>query len=78
MTRGQQALLCRRDGSLERVKISELFLTEALDRVPAASAGPGDIVAMAGIPDIMIGETIADVKTRARCRSSPWTSPRSP
>ena len=61
MSRGQQAALCRRDGSLERVKISELFLTEALDRVPADSAGPGDIVAIAGIPDIMIGETIADV-----------------
>jgi GTP-binding protein len=61
MKRGQQAALCRRDGSLERVKISELFLTEALDRVPADSAGPGDIVAIAGIPDIMIGETMADV-----------------
>ncbi len=61
MKRGQQAALCRRDGSLERVKISELFLTEALDRVPADSAGPGDIVAIAGIADIMIGETMADV-----------------
>ena len=61
MKRGQHAALCRRDGSLERVKISELFLTEALDRVPADSAGPGDIVAIAGIPDIMIGETMADV-----------------
>ena len=50
-------MLCRRDGSLERVKISELFLTEALDRVPANSASPGNIVAIAGIPDIMIGET---------------------
>jgi GTP-binding protein len=60
LSRGQQAALCRRDGSIERVKISELFLTEALDRVPADSAGPGDIAAIAGIPDIMIGETIAD------------------
>ena len=60
VTRGQQAALCRRDGSVEQVKISELFLTEALDRVPADSAGPGDIAAIAGIPDIMIGETIAD------------------
>ena len=60
MSRGQQAVLSRRDGSLERVKISELFLTEALDRVPANSAGPGDIVAIAGIPEIMIGETLAD------------------
>jgi GTP-binding protein len=61
LKRSQQAALCRRDGSVERVKISELFLTEALERVSAGSAGPGDIVAIAGIPDIMIGETIADV-----------------
>jgi GTP-binding protein len=61
LKRGQQAALIRRDGSLERVKISELFLTEALERVSADSAGPGDIVAIAGIPDIMIGETIADL-----------------
>ncbi len=61
LKRGQQAALIRRDGSVERVKISELFLTEALERVSADSAGPGDIAAIAGIPDIMIGETIADV-----------------
>jgi GTP-binding protein len=61
LKRGQQAALCRRDGSVERVKISELFLTEALERVAADSAGPGDIAAIAGIPDIMIGETIADL-----------------
>jgi len=60
LKRGQQAALIRRNGSVERVKISELFLTEALERVSADSAGPGDIVAIAGIPDIMIGETIAD------------------
>ena len=58
--RGQQVAWCRRDGSIERVKVSELFLTEALERVQADSAGPGDIVAIAGIPDIMIGETLAD------------------
>jgi GTP-binding protein len=61
LKRGQQAALCRRDGSVQRVKISELFLTEALERVPADTAGPGDIAAIAGIPDIMIGETIADL-----------------
>jgi GTP-binding protein len=60
ITRGQQAAWCRRDGSIERVKITELFRTEALDRVPAQSAGPGDIIAVAGIPEIMIGETLAD------------------
>jgi len=61
ISRGQQAAWCRRDGSIERVKISELYLTEALERVQADSAGPGDIVAIAGIPDIMIGETLADI-----------------
>jgi GTP-binding protein len=58
--KGQQVAWCKRDGSIERVKISELFLTEALDRVPTQSAGPGDIIAVAGIADIMIGETLAD------------------
>src|ERR1700760_1089047 len=59
--RGQQVAWCRRDGSIERVKISELYLTEALERVQADSAGPGDIVAIAGLPAIMLGETLADV-----------------
>jgi GTP-binding protein len=60
ITKGQQAAWCRRDGSVEKVKITELFRTEALERVPADQAGPGDIVAIAGIPEIMIGETLAD------------------
>src|SRR6202050_3706532 len=60
VTKGQQAAWCRRDGTIQRVKITELFLTEALDRVPTAKAGPGDIIAVAGIADIMIGETLAD------------------
>jgi GTP-binding protein len=60
ISRGQQVAWCRRDGSVERVKITELYLTEALERVPAASAGPGDIIAVAGISGIMIGETLAD------------------
>ena len=58
--RGQQVAWCRHDGSVQRVKISELFLTEALERVQADEAGPGDIAAIAGIPDIMIGDTLAD------------------
>ncbi len=58
--KGQQAAWCRADGSIERVKLTELLLTRALDRVPAESAGPGDIIAIAGIPDITIGETLAD------------------
>jgi GTP-binding protein len=62
ISRGQQVAWCRRDGSVQRVKISELYLTEALDRVPAQTAGPGDIIAVAGISDIMIGETLADAE----------------
>jgi GTP-binding protein len=58
--KGQQAAWCRRDGTVQRVKITELFRTEALDRVPTDSAGPGDIIAVAGIANIMIGETLAD------------------
>ncbi|HEX7104655.1 MAG TPA: GTP-binding protein, partial [Acidothermaceae bacterium] len=59
--KGQQVAWCRTDGAVERVRLTELLGTEALDRVPIESAGPGDIVAIAGIPDITIGETIADV-----------------
>src|ERR671938_1312511 len=58
--KGQQAAWCRADGSVERVKITELLMTEALERVAAESAGPGDIIAVAGIPDITIGETLTD------------------
>jgi GTP-binding protein len=58
--KGQQAMWCRRDGSLTKVKITELLVTEALERVAADSAGPGDIIAVAGIPEITIGETLAD------------------
>ena len=60
ITKGQQVAWCRRDGTIEKVRITELFRTEALDRVPAQRAGPGDIIAVAGIPEIMIGETLAD------------------
>jgi GTP-binding protein len=60
ISKGQQAAWCRRDGSIERVRISELYRTQALERVPAATASAGDIIAVAGISDIMIGETLAD------------------
>jgi GTP-binding protein len=60
ISRGQQVAWCRRDGSVQRVKITELYLTEALERVPAQTTGAGDIIAVAGIADIMIGETLAD------------------
>jgi GTP-binding protein len=58
--KGQTVAWCREDGSIHNVKITELLLTEALDRVPAASAEAGDIVAIAGIPEITIGDTLAD------------------
>ncbi len=58
--KGQSVVLCRADGSTERVRIAELLMTDALERVPATEAGPGDIIAVAGIPDITIGETLAD------------------
>jgi GTP-binding protein len=61
LRKGQTVTRCRVDGSLERVKVTELLVTEALERVPAESAGPGEIIAVAGIPDIMIGETLADL-----------------
>ena len=60
--KGQQVMWCRHDGSQQRVKITELLMTEALERKPADSAGPGDIIAVAGIPDITIGETLADAE----------------
>jgi GTP-binding protein len=59
--KGQQVAWCRLDGRVERAKIVELFLTDALDRVSADEAGPGDIIAVAGLPDITIGETLADI-----------------
>ncbi len=60
ITKGQQVAWCRVDGTVERVKITELYVTEALDRIDAEQAGPGEIVAIAGIPEITIGETLAD------------------
>ncbi|WP_141789295.1 translational GTPase TypA [Oryzihumus leptocrescens] len=60
--KGQQVAWCKTDGSVERVKITELLMTEALERKPAEEAGPGDIIAIAGIADIMIGETLADAE----------------
>jgi GTP-binding protein len=58
--KGQQVAWCRADGTIEQAKISELYVTDNLDRVDAAEAGPGEIIAVAGIADITIGETLAD------------------
>jgi GTP-binding protein len=60
--KGQTVTWCKADGNSEKVRISELLMTEALERKPAESAGPGDIIAVAGIPQIMIGETLADLE----------------
>ena len=60
LKKGQTVAWARKDGSLKNVRISELLATKGLDRVPAESAGPGEIVAVAGIEDITIGETLTD------------------
>jgi GTP-binding protein len=58
--KGQQVAWCRRDGTVERVRVSELYVTENLDRVDAEEAGPGEIIAIAGLAEVTIGETLAD------------------
>ncbi len=58
--RGQPAAWCRADGSIEKVRISELFVTEGLERTSATEAGPGEIIAVAGLDEVTIGETLAD------------------
>jgi GTP-binding protein len=60
LRKGAPVAWCRADGTIENARITELYLTEALDRVPATEAGPGEIVAIAGLPEVTIGETIAD------------------
>ncbi|MFF9644778.1 translational GTPase TypA [Kitasatospora aureofaciens] len=60
LRKGQTVAWIKRDGSIQNVRISELLMTEALTRKPAEVAGPGDICAVAGISEIMIGETLAD------------------
>jgi len=60
--KGQTVAWCRTDGTISSVRISELLITEGLERKPAESAGPGDIMAVAGIAEIMIGETLADAE----------------
>ncbi|HWM08901.1 MAG TPA: translational GTPase TypA [Solirubrobacteraceae bacterium] len=53
---------CRADGTTTTAKIAELYITEALDRVEAETAGPGEIIAVAGLPDVTIGETLTDAE----------------
>jgi GTP-binding protein len=61
LRKGERIAWCRADGTIEAARVTELFVTEALERVPAEEAGPGEIVAVAGLPDVTIGETLADL-----------------
>jgi len=60
--KGQSVMWIKTDGTSERVKVSELLITEALERVPAMEAHPGDIIAVAGIETITLGETLAELE----------------
>src|SRR5581483_9113490 len=60
VARGQQIAWCRADGTIARAHVGELYVTEALERVDAAEAGAGEIIAIAGIAEVTIGETLAD------------------
>jgi GTP-binding protein len=60
LKKGQTVAWVRKDGDVHNVRVTELMITKALDRYPAESAGPGDIVAVAGFADITIGDTLAD------------------
>jgi GTP-binding protein len=58
--RGEDVAWCRSNGDIERVKVTELYVTRALDRVDAEEAGPGEIIGVAGLAEVTIGETLAD------------------
>jgi GTP-binding protein len=60
LRKGSPIAWCRADGRVERATVTELYVSEALDRIDADEAGPGEIVAVAGLPDVTIGETLAD------------------
>ena len=66
---GEKVAWCRADGSIEPAAVTELFVTEALDRVAVEEAGPGEIIAVAGLEDITIGETLADPDDPRRPRA---------
>jgi GTP-binding protein len=74
MRKGDTVAWCRADGTVERVRLTELYVPEELERVPADVAEAGDIVAIAGIADVTIGETIADATDPGPCRCWPSTS----
>ena len=60
--KGEQIAWCRADGSVQRAQVAELYVTDALHRVDAPEAGPGEIIAVAGISEVTIGETLADLQ----------------
>ncbi len=60
IAKGRPIAWCRADGTVTSARVAELYVTENLDRVDAAEAGPGEIIAVAGLPDVTIGETLAD------------------
>ena len=60
LRKGTTVSWCRLDGSITKTRVTELYVTEALERTPADEAGPGEIAAVAGMPEITIGETLAD------------------
>ncbi|QNK52648.1 translational GTPase TypA [Dermacoccus sp. PAMC28757] len=63
IAKNQQVTWCKADGTQQKVRITELLMTEGLERKPSEkAAGPGDIIAVAGISDITIGETLADAE----------------
>ncbi len=60
LTKGGMIAWCKLDGTIEKAKITEMYVTESLEQVPAESAGPGEIVSIAGLAEVTIGETLAD------------------
>lgn len=60
--KGKTIAWCKADGTIANARVTELYITENLDRVDAAEAGPGEIIAVAGLPEVTIGETLADVE----------------
>src|SRR5688500_14604829 len=75
ITRGEPVAWCRADETIENVKITELYVTEALDRVDAEEAGPGEIIAIAGLPEVTIGETLSDPADPRPLPVSPFDDP---
>ena len=63
IAKGQTVAWCRVNGAIERVRITELYVTESLERTDATDAGPGEIIAIAGLPEVTIGETLADAES---------------